>query len=194
MRSFSREEGTGEWKASSIARTDLENVSGFILMYALRGRTLRAMDRVLEDKVWLFGLRLRFGRTGALAWPRKKIKIKRTNERTDEKHAKKKIASGTYVVEELSPPVPVPSGALSPQTTNRVHLFVFEWGGGLYEKNDALILDRWRDHPATQRATYWHCPYRMLLRSHKYNRLPCHSGRRSTKLTDWRACVDSLTP
>jgi hypothetical protein len=80
MRSFSREGGTGEWKASSIARTDLENVSGFILMYALRRRTLWAMDRVLEDKVWLFGLRLRFGRTGALAWPRKKRKIKRTNE------------------------------------------------------------------------------------------------------------------
>ena len=44
-----------------------------------------------------------------------------------EKHAKK--ASGTYVVEELSSTVPVPSGSLSPQKTNRVQLFRFRMGG-----------------------------------------------------------------
>jgi len=48
-------------------------------MYAFRRETLRAMDRVLEDKLRLFDTG--FGRTGALEWPRKvKIKYK---ERTD---------------------------------------------------------------------------------------------------------------
>ena len=78
------------------------------------------MDRVLEDKLRLFGLR--FGRTGALAWPKK---TNEKNARTDEKHASI-IASGTYVVEELSSTVPVPSGVLPPQKTNRDQLFVFE--------------------------------------------------------------------
>lgn len=70
---FPEEMGTSEWIASSTARTDLENVNGFVLMYAFRRETLRAMDRVLEDKLRLFDTR--FGRTGALEWPRKE-KIK----------------------------------------------------------------------------------------------------------------------
>jgi len=120
-----------------MARTDLENVNGFILTCAFRGETLRAMDRFLEDKLRLSS-GLRFGRTGALSWPREN-----KNVRTDEKHAKI-IASGTYVVEELPSTVPVPSGVLPPQKTNRVQLFVFEQRIHVMQKNnnDALILDR----------------------------------------------------
>jgi hypothetical protein len=85
MRSLSREEGTSERNASPIASTDLENVNRFILTCAFRRETLRAMDRVLKDKLRLSS-GLRFGRTGALSWPRKK-----KNARTDEKHAKEPL-------------------------------------------------------------------------------------------------------
>jgi hypothetical protein len=118
MRSLSRE--ASEWNASPIARTDLENVNGFILTCAFRGETLRAMDRVLEDKLRLSGMRL--GRTDALSRPREK---KRPHEGMRNTRTSA-IGPGTYVVEELSFTVPVPSGVLPPQETNRDQLFVFK--------------------------------------------------------------------
>ena len=52
-----------------MARTDLENVRRFIIVYASGGGTLRSMDRILEDKLRFFGFRLGFRRAGNLGQP-----------------------------------------------------------------------------------------------------------------------------